>query len=49
MTGFAPVQTPAWQVSVWVQPLPTLQAVPFAWDGFEQTPVAGLHAPAVWH
>jgi hypothetical protein len=27
-TGFAPVQTPPWQVSVWVQALPSLQPVP---------------------
>jgi hypothetical protein len=30
VTGFPPVQTPAWQVSVWVQALPSLQVVPFA-------------------
>jgi hypothetical protein len=48
-TGFAPVQTPAWQVSAWVQALPSLQAVPSAWAGFEQTPVAGSQAPAAWH
>jgi len=28
-TGFAPVQTPAWQVSDWVHALPSLQAEPF--------------------
>src|SRR2546425_1172573 len=35
-TGFEPVQTPAWQVSVCVQALPSLQAVPSAAGGFEQ-------------
>jgi len=30
LTGFAPVQAPLWQVSVWVQALPSLQLVPFA-------------------
>ena len=28
---------------------PSLQAVPSAFPGLEQTPVAGLHTPAVWH
>ena len=49
MTGFDPVQVPAWQVSVWVQALPSLQLAPFAAAGFEQVPVAGLQVPAVWH
>src|SRR2546427_12450108 len=35
-TGFAPVQVPAWQVSVWVQALPSLQAVPSTLVGVEQ-------------
>jgi len=48
-TGFAPVQTPAWQVSVCVQELPSLQVVPFALGGFEQTPVPVLHVPTSWH
>jgi hypothetical protein len=43
------VHTPAWQVSVCVQALPSLQAVPSAAFGFEQTPVAGLQTPAAWH
>jgi hypothetical protein len=30
-TGLEPVQVPFWQVSVWVQALPSLHAVPFAW------------------
>jgi hypothetical protein len=49
VTGLAPVQTPATQVSVWVQALPSLQAVPSALLGLEQTPVDVLHVPAVWH
>src|SRR5438552_1129894 len=48
-TALAPVQTPAWQVSLWVHRLPSLQAVPFGLAGFAQTPVDGLHVPAVWH
>jgi hypothetical protein len=48
-TGFAPVQTPAWQVSLCVQPLPSLQAVLFAFAGLEHVPVAGLQVPATWH
>jgi hypothetical protein len=49
VTGFEPVQTPAWQVSVCVHALPSLQVVPFAAVGFEHVPVDGLHVPAVWH
>jgi hypothetical protein len=45
-TGFAPWHTPAWQVSACVQRSPSLQAEPFAFAGFEQAPVAGLHVPA---
>src|SRR2546430_123368 len=48
VTGFAPVQAPAWQVSVCVQASPSWQAVPSAAGGFEQAPVAGLQVPAVW-
>src|SRR6185312_11183698 len=48
-TGFAPAQTPDWQVSVRVQALPSLQAVPLASAGFEQAPVPGSHVPAAWH
>jgi hypothetical protein len=47
--GAPALQAPPWQVSASVQPLPSLQDVPFAATGFEQTPVAGLHVPAVWH
>ena len=46
-TGLAPVHTPAWHESVWVQPLPSLHAVPLAATGLEHVPFAGLHVPAV--
>jgi hypothetical protein len=49
VTGLAPVQAPAWHVSAWVQALPSLHEEPLAFAGFEQTPVALLHVPAVWH
>src|SRR5437667_184843 len=49
LTGLEPVQTPVWQVSVCVQALPSLHAVPFGAIGFEQVPVAGSHVPATWH
>src|SRR5207245_140311 len=49
-TGFAPTQLPFWQVSVCVQALPSLQAVPLVlFVGAEHTPVAGLQAPGSWH
>src|SRR5437867_1825743 len=48
-TGLVPVQPPPWQVSVWVQASPSLQAAPSGFAGFEQTPVAGSHVPALWH
>ena len=40
---------PLWQVSVCVHALPSLQALPSGFAGFEQTPVAGLQVPARWH
>ena len=43
------MQVPAWHVSFCVQAFPSLHVVPFAAVGFEQTPVDGLHDPAVWH
>ena len=49
VTGFDPVQVPDWHVSVCVQKLPSLQAVPSGFAGFEQAPVAGSHVPAAWH
>jgi hypothetical protein len=45
--GFAPVQVPAWQVSVWVQASPSLHEVPLLLMGFEQMPPEQV--PAVWH
>jgi hypothetical protein len=48
-TGFAPVQEPDWHASAWVQALPSLQELPFAFSGFEHAPVLGLHVPALWH
>jgi hypothetical protein len=49
MTGLPPTQAPLWQASLWVQALPSLQAVPFTAIGFEQLPEAGSQVPAVWH
>src|SRR5437867_2047535 len=49
MTGLPPVQTPAWQMSVRVQALPSLHAMPSGFAGFEQVPFEGLHVPAAWH
>ena len=43
-----PLQTPAWQVSLCVQALPSLQAAPSGLTGFEQAPVCGSHVPASW-
>src|SRR5205807_2018129 len=48
-TGFVPVQVPAWQVSVWVQASPSVQALPSALLGLEQAPLAGSPTPAPWH
>jgi len=48
-TGLLPVHTPLWQVSVLVQALLSLQALPSTLDGFEQTPVFGSQLPALWH
>src|SRR5205814_1219596 len=48
-TGFVPTQAPAWQVSVWVHALPSLQGAPSGLAGLLQAPVAGLQVPAVWH
>ena len=43
-----PWHTPAWQVSPLTHALPVPQLVPSDAFGFEHTPVAGLHTPAVW-
>jgi hypothetical protein len=48
-TGLLPVQTPAWQLSVCVQALPSLQVSSFGFAGFEQAPLDGLQVPASWH
>jgi hypothetical protein len=48
-TRFEPTHVPAWQVSVCVQALPSLQAVPLALAGLEHMPVAGSHVPGLWH
>src|SRR5437879_3587963 len=48
-TGVVPTQAPAWQVSLWVQALPSLQVVPSALFGVEQVPLAGSQVPATWH
>jgi hypothetical protein len=47
--GLAPVQVPAWQVSVRVQGLPSLQTLPLVFAGLLHAPVVGLHAPTSWH
>ncbi len=47
-TGFAPTHVPAWQGSVCEQRFPSLHGTPFAFEGFEQAPVAGSHVPALW-
>ena len=49
VTGFAPTHAPVWHVSLWVHALPSLQAVPFGFGGFEHAPVAGSQVPARWH
>jgi hypothetical protein len=46
LTGLAPVQMPAWHVSVRVQALPSLHVLPFGFTGFEHVPVAGSQMPA---
>ncbi|TMA94472.1 MAG: hypothetical protein E6J77_03570 [Deltaproteobacteria bacterium] len=48
-TGFVPRQAPAWQLSVWVQASPSVQAEPSALSGLEQMPFAGSQVPASWH
>ena len=45
-TGFVPTQAPAWQESLWVQALPSLQVEPSALFGLEQVPLAGSQVPA---
>jgi hypothetical protein len=45
-TGFPPEHTPARQLSLRVQALPSLHVVPSVTGGFEHTPVCALHVPA---
>src|SRR5438046_10758785 len=47
--GLAPVQAPFWQVSLWVQALPSLQAAPSAVAGPEPVPAAGAPPAASAH
>jgi hypothetical protein len=48
-SGGPPVQVPPWHASSVVQASPSLQRSPSSRAGFVHIPVAGLHAPAVWH
>src|SRR5207248_17173 len=45
--GAPATQEPPWHVSLWVQALPSVQAIPSALAGLEQTPVAASQVPAV--
>jgi hypothetical protein len=49
VTGLAPTQLPAWQVSDWVQALPSLHPLPLGAAGLEQAPVVASQVPATWH
>ena len=49
VTGFAPAHAPFWHVSICVQALASLHAVPFALAGFEHIPVIGSQVPTSWH
>jgi hypothetical protein len=44
-----PVHTPAWQVSIVVQALPSLHVDPFSFFGFEHCPVWLSQIPTLWH
>jgi len=46
-TGEPGWQLPVWQVSLAVQALLSLQAVPLGAAGLEQVPLAGLHVPTM--
>src|SRR2546428_548263 len=48
-TGSVPTHAPAWQVSLCVHALPSLQGAPSDLTGLLQVPVAGLQVPAAWH
>jgi hypothetical protein len=47
--GVPEEHAPAWQVSLFVQALLSVQDVPFAAVGFEQKPVPVSQTPATWH
>src|SRR5947207_1139183 len=47
-TGFAPTQAPAWQASLCVHALASLQLVPLGLAGLLQAPDAGSQVPPVW-
>src|SRR5437667_12147583 len=47
--GGPPTQAPSEQVSLVVQALLSLQAVPLALFGIEHTPLVGSQVPATWH
>jgi hypothetical protein len=49
VTGLPPVQVPLRHWSVRVQALLSLQVVPSALFGLEQTPVELLQVPTLWH
>jgi hypothetical protein len=49
VTGLDPMHVPLSHVSVCVHASPSLQVVPFAAVGLEQTPVVGSQVPATWH
>ena len=49
ITGEAPVQVPAWQLSAWVHALPSLHVEPLDLFGLLQMPVPELHVPTSWH
>jgi hypothetical protein len=49
ITGLAPVQVPAWQLSACVHASPSAQAVPSVFGGFEHAPLAGSQVPPSWH
>jgi hypothetical protein len=44
-----PAHEPLWHVSTCVQALPSSQGLPFAWLGFEHSPVDVLQVPTAWH
>ena len=48
-TATPPPHVPAVHTSPPVQVFPVAQGVPLGFTGLEQTPVEGLHVPAVWH